>query len=80
MILRLLAKHYLEFLSLTEGCTGSSESTPAKYHIVGSYVDRQNLMLFCSVPKVMQNSHCNPIRVQVYLSQAFQTDHMETRF
>ena len=27
MILRLLTKHHLEFPSLTEGCTGSSEHT-----------------------------------------------------
>ena len=27
MIVKLLTEHHLEFLSLTEGCTGSSEST-----------------------------------------------------
>ena len=27
MILRLLTKHHLEYPSLTEGCTGSSENT-----------------------------------------------------
>ena len=73
MIFRLLAEHYLEFLSFTEGCTGSSESTPAKLpHRSKSHA--ANPMLFCSVPKVMQNSRCNPKRVQVYYSSAFQQD------
>ena len=30
MTVRLLTEHYLEFLSLKEGCTGSSESTLVK--------------------------------------------------
>ena len=30
MIVKLLTEHYLEFLSLTGGCTGSSESTLIK--------------------------------------------------
>ena len=30
MILKLLAEHHLEFLSLTGGCRGSSESTHVK--------------------------------------------------
>ena len=30
MIIKLLTEHYLEFLSLKGGCTGSSESTLAK--------------------------------------------------
>ena len=30
MIVELLTEHHLEFLSLIEGCTGSSESTLAK--------------------------------------------------
>ena len=30
MIVKLLTEHHLEFLSLTEGCTGSSESTLVK--------------------------------------------------
>ena len=29
MIVKLLTEHHLEFLSLKEGCTGSSESTHA---------------------------------------------------
>ena len=30
MIVKLLTEHHLEFLSLKEGCTGSSESTLVK--------------------------------------------------
>ena len=30
MIVKLLTEHHLEFLSLTEGCRGSSESTLVK--------------------------------------------------
>ena len=30
MIVKLLTEHHLEFLSLIEGCTGSSESTLVK--------------------------------------------------
>ena len=30
MIIKLLTEHHLEFLSLKEGCTGSSESTLVK--------------------------------------------------
>ena len=30
MIVKLLTEHHLEFLSLTGGCTGSSESTLVK--------------------------------------------------
>ena len=30
MIVKLLTEHYLEFLSLTGGCAGSSESTLVK--------------------------------------------------
>ena len=30
MVIKLLTEHHLEFLSLKEGCTGSSESTHVK--------------------------------------------------
>ena len=37
MSVKLLTEHHLEFLSLTGGCTGSSESTLVKMpHIVGN--------------------------------------------
>ena len=41
MIVKLLNEHHLEFLSLTGGCTGSSESTLVKMrHIVGNHMSR----------------------------------------
>ena len=38
MIVKLLTEHHLEFLSLKEGCTGSSESTLVKMPIVGNHI------------------------------------------
>ena len=39
MIVKLLAEHHLEFLSLKEGCTDSSESTLVKLpHCLKSHV------------------------------------------
>ena len=38
MIVKLLTEHHLEFLSFKGGCTGSSESTLVKYHIVGNHM------------------------------------------
>ena len=38
MIVKLLYEHHLEFLSLTGGCTGSSESTLIKMLIVGNHM------------------------------------------
>ena len=54
MTLRPLTKYHLEFLSLQGGCTGSSESTLVKYHIVGNHMSllifrpatHQNLILY----------------------------------
>ena len=42
MIVKLLTEHHLEFLSLKGGCTGLSESTLVKYHIVGNHMSRLN--------------------------------------
>ena len=36
MIAKLLTEQHLEFLGLKGGCTGSSESTYVKCHIVGN--------------------------------------------
>ena len=45
MIVKLLTEHHLEFLSLIEGCTGSSESTIAKMpHCLKSHVAAQILL------------------------------------
>ena len=38
MSVKLLTEHHLEFLSLKGGCTGSSETTLVKKHIVGNHV------------------------------------------
>ena len=35
---KLLTEHHLEFLRLKGGCTGSSESTHVKCHIVGNHM------------------------------------------
>ena len=40
MSFKLLIEHNLEFLSLLGGCTGSSESTLVKCHIVGNHISR----------------------------------------
>ena len=40
MIVKLLTEHHLEFLSLSGGCRGSSESTVSKYHIVGDHMSK----------------------------------------
>ena len=40
MTAKLLTKQHLEFLSLKGGCTGSSESTLVKMHIVGHLMSR----------------------------------------
>ena len=42
MTFRQLTEHDLEFLSLKEGYTSSSESTHAKCHIVGNHMSRLN--------------------------------------
>ena len=38
MTVKLLTEYHLEFLSLKGGCTGSSESTLVKCHIVGNHM------------------------------------------
>ena len=40
MTLRPPTEYHLESLSLKRGCTGSSESTHVKYHIIGNYMSR----------------------------------------
>ena len=47
MIVKLLAEHHLKFLSLTEGCRGSSESTHVKMpHYWKSHATAQFYMYF----------------------------------
>ena len=46
MIVKLLAEHHLEFLSLKVGCTDSSESTHVKMpHCSKSHVIAQNFVV-----------------------------------
>ena len=40
MNVKIPTKHYLELLSLKEGCTASSDSTLAKIPIVGNHMSR----------------------------------------
>ena len=47
MNVKLLIEHHLKFLSLKEGCTGSSESTLVKMpHCWNSHVTDQILVVF----------------------------------
>ena len=43
---RVLIEHRLEFLSLKEGCTGSSESTRVETPLFGNHMSRLNRSLF----------------------------------
>ena len=43
MIIKLLTEHHLEFLSLKEGCRGSSESTLVKMSLI--FFSLQNVRL-----------------------------------
>ena len=59
MIAKLLTEHYLEFLSLKGGCTGSSESTLVKMpHRLKSHAMAQNGMLLHALETNSLN-HCS---------------------
>ena len=45
MIVKLLTEHHLEFLSLKEGCRGSSESTLVKMSKCGNFMLRLKFIL-----------------------------------
>ena len=55
MIVKLLTEHHLEFLSLKEGCKGSSESTLVKIphcwksHVAAHLMGQINTMCVCKV-------------------------------
>ena len=51
MTVKLLTEHHLEFLNLKGGCTGSSESTLVRCHMVGNHVTAHmvNVLKFCTV-------------------------------
>ena len=50
MIVKLLTEHYLEFLGLQGGCTGSSESHLSKCHIVGNHMRSRMGVVYCHIP------------------------------
>ena len=63
MTLKLLAEHHLDFLSLKGGCTGSSEPTLVKCHIVGNHVSRLNFSLSSATGVLLANlTVCNHAR------------------
>ena len=49
MGVKLLTEHHLEFLSFKGGCTGSSESTLVKCHIVGNHMSWLIYNLCCAL-------------------------------
>ena len=53
MIVKLLTEHHLVFLSLKGGCTGSSESTHVKCHIVGNLM---HWLIFSVIFYLLQRS------------------------
>ena len=55
MTVKLLTEHHLEFLSLKEGCIGSSESTLVR--IVGNHMSRLNYVLLMSLKFLTFLSH-----------------------
>ena len=58
MIVKLLTEHHLEFLSLTGGCRGSSESTLSKCQTVGNLMPR---LIFESESSKRYELVCAPI-------------------
>ena len=68
MSVKLLTEHHLEFLSLTGGCTGSSESTLVKMpHCWKSHV-MAHLFRACepessSTTRVLSSAHCTGVRL-----------------
>ena len=61
MTVKLLTEHNLEFVNLTGGCKGSSESTLVKRNIVGNHMSR----LVCLLYQVA----CNQIVLDFFLSR-----------
>ena len=75
MTVKLLTEHHLEFLGLTGGCTGSSESTLVKMpHCWKSHVTAQIMIFFslACIHKQSENSACfyalNQHCFQTYMS------------
>ena len=65
MSVKLLAEHYLEFLSLKEGCTGSSESNLSKCHIIGNHMSR---IIIIEVILMKNENWCVDQSINSYIS------------
>ena len=69
MIVKLLTENYLEFLSLKEGCTGSSESTLVKIpHCWKSHAKAKNdsVKKFAVIKSVITKSfHCTKLQLSI---------------
>ena len=57
MTVELLTEHHLEFLSLKGGCTGSSEPTLVKCHIVGNHMSQLLYSYHISFQSVFNGMH-----------------------
>ena len=68
MIVKLLTEHHLEFLSLTGGCTGSSESTLVKMphcwesHVTSESVPCGNCFTRFQLINFIKANSINPLR------------------
>ena len=54
---KLQTENHLEFLSLKGGCTGSSESSSSKCHIVGNHMSRLSYVDQTSEMKISSSDH-----------------------
>ena len=63
MIVKLLTEHHLEFLSLTGGCRGPSESTLAKMsncwksHALAHFILHQHAFILCKIVDVKHRTN-----------------------
>ena len=67
MTVKLLTEQHFEFLTLTGGCKGSSESTHVKCHIVG------NLMLQLSFENRVDPDEIRPPYLDVHCLQRYES-------
>ena len=65
MIIKVLTEHHLEFLSLKVGCTGSSESTYSKCHMVGNLMPR---LILYNLRNLRDSLAGNPSVLRVHMS------------
>ena len=65
MIVKLLTERHLEFLSLKEGCTGSSESTLVKMSNCWKSHDMAHLVKLYTTVKVAHHHHHHRVLIKV---------------